>query len=132
MLMSLSLYSSHNYLSITSYNKFNKIFRYHNIVLTPQNKFSIKNLLNSKLKDSIPPENKAGIYQINCKDCEKIYIGKTKRNLETRVKEHFRNIKNGEIEKSAIAAHVWNMGYEINNSAILLKSVNRKNTFKYQ
>ena len=34
-------------------------------------------------------------------------IGKTKRNLETRVKEHFRNIKNGEIEKSAIAAHLW-------------------------
>ena len=52
-----------------------------------------KNLLNSKLKDNIPPENKSGIYQINCKVCEKIYIGKTKRNLETRVKEHFRNIK---------------------------------------
>ena len=30
--------------------------------------------------------------------CMQIYIGKTKRNLETRVKEHFRNIKNGEIE----------------------------------
>ena len=79
------------------------------MVLTPQNKLSIKKLLNSKLKDSIPPENKAGFYQINCKDCEKsnIYIGKTKRNLETRVKEHFGNIKNGEIEKLAIAAHVW-------------------------
>ena len=31
------------------------------------------------MKDHIPPENKSGIYQINCKDCEKIYIGKTKR-----------------------------------------------------
>ena len=76
-----------------AYNKFKKIFRHHNIVLTPQNKFSIKNLLNSNLKDNIPPENKSGIYQINCKDCKKIYIGKTKRNLETRVKEHFRYIK---------------------------------------
>ena len=74
-------------------NKFNKIFRDHNTVLTPQNKFSIKNLLNSNLKDNIPPEKKSGIYQINCKDCEKIYIGKTKRDLETRVKEHFRNVK---------------------------------------
>ena len=33
-------------------------------------------------------------------------IGKTKRDLQTRVKEHFRNIKNGKIEKSAVAAHV--------------------------
>ena len=62
------------------------------------NKFSIKSLLISNLKDNIPPENKSGIYQINCKDCEKIYIGKTKINLETRVKEHFRSIRNGEIE----------------------------------
>ena len=28
-------------------------------------------------------------------------------NKETRVKEHLGNIKNGEIEKSAVAAHVW-------------------------
>ena len=32
-------------------------------------------------------------------------VGKTKRDLETRVEEHFRNIKNGEIEKPAVAAH---------------------------
>ena len=32
-----------------------------------QNKFSKKNLLNSNLKDNIPPEKKSGIYQINCK-----------------------------------------------------------------
>jgi hypothetical protein len=48
----------------------------------PKNKYSIK-ILNSNLKDNIPPpERKLGIYQINCKDCEKIYIGKTKRDLE--------------------------------------------------
>ena len=46
----------------------------------------------SNLKDHFPSENKSGIYQINSKDCEKIYIGKTKRGLETRVKEYFRNI----------------------------------------
>ena len=53
------------------------------------------------MKDRIPPEKKSGIYQINCKDCEKIYIyiRKTKRDLETWVKEHFRIIKNGEKEK---------------------------------
>ena len=32
---------------------------------------------------------------------------KTKRDLDTRVKEHLRNIKNGEIEESAVITHVW-------------------------
>ena len=68
-----------------------------------QNKYSFKNFLNSNLKDYIPPQKKSGIYQIDCKDCEKLYMGKTKRELGTRVKEHFRNIKNEEIEKSAVA-----------------------------
>ena len=45
----------------------------------PQNKYTIKNLFNSNMKDHISPENKSGIYQINCKDCEKIHIGKKKR-----------------------------------------------------
>ena len=41
-----------------------------------QNKYFIKTLLNSKMRDHSPPENKLGSYQINCKDCERIYKGK--------------------------------------------------------
>ena len=59
------------------------------------------------MKNRIPPEEKLGIYQINCKDCEKIYTGKTKRNLETGVKELFRNVKNGKILISAVTVHIW-------------------------
>ena len=79
--------------------------------------------MNSNLKDNIPPEKNSGIYQINCKDCEKIYIyiGKTKRNLKTRVKEHFRNIKNGEIEKLAVAAHVWKAKHAMDCKPVLIK-----------
>ena len=58
----------------STHNKFNKIFKHHNITIMPQNKYSIKNLLNSNMKAYIPPENKSGIHQINCKDCEKINI----------------------------------------------------------
>ena len=46
-----------------------------------------------------------------------IYIGKTKRDLATRVRKHFRNIQNGEIEKSAVAAHVW----EIKKNCVFLR-----------
>ena len=41
--------------------------------------------------------------------------------METRVKEHFRNIKNGEIEKSAIAAHVWKEKHAMDHKPVLLK-----------
>ena len=44
-----------------------------------------------------------------------------------RTKEHFRNLRLNHIDKSAIASHFWNSGHEINNSANVLKSVNRKN-----
>ncbi|EZA55361.1 hypothetical protein X777_04814 [Ooceraea biroi] len=32
------------------------------------------------------------VYQINCRECDALYIGQTKRSLETRVGEHRRNI----------------------------------------
>ena len=89
----------------------------------PQNKQSIKNLLNSNLKDNIPPKRKSEIYQINCKN---IYIGKTKSDLETRLKALFRNIKNGEIEKSAVAAHIQKVKYAMDCKPVLLKQASKK------
>ena len=47
--------------------------------------------------------------KINCKQCDKVYIGQIKRNLEMRTKEHFRNLRLNHIEKSAIALHFWDM-----------------------
>jgi hypothetical protein len=56
-----------------------------------------------------------------------VYIEQTKRNLEMRTKEHFRNLRLYHTNKSAIASHFWKTRHEINNSANILKSVNRKN-----
>ena len=33
------------------------------------------------------------VYKINCKECESSYVGRTKRQLGTRTKEHFSDIK---------------------------------------
>ena len=41
--------------------------------------------------------------------------------METRIKEHFRNIKNGEFEKSALASHVWKEKYAMDCKPVLLK-----------
>ena len=44
-----------------------------------------------------------------------------------RTKEHFRNLRLNHTDNSPIALHFRNTGHEINNSANILKSVNRKN-----
>ena len=51
-----------------------------------------KSIVNSKTK--INAGEKSGIYKIQCNDCDAIYIGKTRRALKTRVREHTRSITN--------------------------------------
>ncbi|EFN68160.1 hypothetical protein EAG_12640, partial [Camponotus floridanus] len=43
-------------------------------------------------KDKTPSHhNNNIIYQIQCKDCDATYVGQTKRQLKTRIKEHKNN-----------------------------------------
>ena len=46
-------------------------------------------------------------------------------NLEITAKEHFRNIKNGEIEKSVVAAHVWKAKRTMDRKPVLLKQASK-------
>ena len=85
------------------------------------NNYKFKNLLKSETKDKIPPTQKSGIYKISCKECNKAYIGKTKRNLNIRQKEHFRNIRFKQVDKSAVAHHVWIENHDMEREAKLLK-----------
>ena len=114
------------------FNKLNKVFKPYNITLVPTNKFSVKNLIHSNTKDKIPVENKQGVYQIDCKDCDKIYIEQTKRNLKTRIKEHFRNIKYKQSEKSAVATHHLINGNELNLVPKLLKNLTGRSEMTMQ
>ena len=43
-----------------------------------------------------------------------------------RSKEHFRNIKNREIEKSAVVPHIWKEKYPLEHKPVLLKQVSNK------
>ena len=76
--------------------------------------------------DKTPTNKQSGMYQINCADCDKMYIGQTKRNISIRAAEHMRNVKNIEIDKSAIASHVWNKNHRINKEPKLLKQLHRR------
>ena len=46
------------------------------------------------------------VYWIPC-SCGKAYIGKTRRRLETRLKEHQDACQKETVEKSAVAEHAW-------------------------
>ena len=52
------------------------------------------------------------VYEIPCQ-CGNVYIGETGRPLSVRLKEHQRNIRQGEIEKSRLAEHVWAESHNI-------------------
>jgi len=77
-----------------------------------------------RLKDSQLTEL---VYKLNCKDCDKVYIGQTKRHMGTRVKEHFNNIKSTS-NFSVVTNHrlSYNHNFEWDKPNILHKEKNRK------
>lgn len=63
-----------------------------------------------KFKDKIPKRFLSSlVYGIYCKNCPSFYVGKTKRHLETRFKEH-RNIR----KPTAVTEHLIEHGHSIN------------------
>ena len=61
----------------------------------------------AKPKDRVPTDRKTHTaYSIPCGDGEKVYLGQTKRQFCTRLKEHQRAVSNFNSSKSALAEHV--------------------------
>jgi len=51
------------------------------------------------------------VYKINCNNCEATYVGQTKRQIKTRVKEHYNNIKSDKSKHSVISEHILNFNH---------------------
>ena len=92
-------------------DRIGKLMRKHNIrtCFMPTNK--IGDLLRSA-KDTRDPLTSAGVYRIPC-NCGDVYIGTTKRSVNTRLKEHMRHCRQIETEKSAVADHMWGQNHKI-------------------
>ena len=57
-------------------------------------------------KDPVPPRSLNGIiYRIPCRDCGHAYLGQSGCSLSSRVKEHQRAVRNGDINASALVEH---------------------------
>ena len=65
-----------------------KRFQYH--PSRKKKKNSIQTLIKINLKNKDPPHKKLGMYQVNCKDCERPCLGEAKGNTAVRVKENIR------------------------------------------
>jgi len=86
-------------------------------------------LLIKKGKDRLKPQQSTEIvYKINCKNCDQVYIGQTKRHLETRMKEHKNNIRNPSGNYSVVTEHrlSCNHDFEWDRPDILHKEKNRR------
>ena len=73
------------------------ILRPYNIRVAHKPIFTLRPLL-TKVKGKDKPEERPGaVYKIHCSDCQATYIGETGRNLTTRLTEHKRATKKGDL-----------------------------------
>ena len=81
-----------------------KTFNKYNIKTTFYTPATLRSFL-SKPIDPIPKEDRNNvIYQLNCKDCEAVYVGETKRSLNIRTNEHISAVKSAS-QRSHTAEH---------------------------
>ena len=66
----------------------------------------------------VDPVNKSGVYLLKC-ECTDEYIGVTKRNLATRIKEHTRDARKNDTNISGISQHLKESGHKIQSYHIL-------------
>ena len=61
----------------------------------------------TNVKDKDKPEDRQGaVYKIKCCDCQASYIGETGRNLNTRLTEHNRATRNGDVNNNIAEHHL--------------------------
>ena len=87
-----------------------------------QKPFLTLNHIFSKPKDPVSKEQKSdAIYSIPCNDCNQEYIGQTKRQFGTRLKEHQKAVALSRKDNSALSEHTCQTNHTIawNNSKII-------------
>ena len=78
------------------------------MVFTYKNKL-VNNFGSNKPKKCLP---NYGVYEIPCKDCDQIYVGESRRDLEKREKEHKTDIKKAN-ENNAMFVHARDFDYPL-------------------
>ena len=82
-----------------------RIFNDHNINCTFYTTTTLRTLL-SHAKDPVPLEQGNNIvYKYDCKDCEAVYFGESKRTIAQRTKQHTRAVRAADTRRYETADH---------------------------
>jgi len=86
--------------------------------------FSIPNALNrfikrGKDKINVMAQNEC-VYKIKCSNCDMCYVGQTKRQLGTRIKEHISDIKKKSGSLSVVSNHRLENNHEMDWSGVMI------------
>jgi len=109
-----------------------KDYDFHDIKIADKPINKLNTSIYSQLKDSIPKEKKTCVvYQVDCGDCDKIYIGQTKQYIKTRISQHKSttvSTKKSQNTKTALAKHSINTRHTFNftDVKILDKETHRR------
>jgi hypothetical protein len=82
-------------------------------------------------KDNNNNNNNSGIYQVNCLECPKKYIGQTGRTFKTRYKEHIQAILNNRPD-TGYSRHIKDAGHaygSIDKTLTILRKAKKKENF---
>ena len=61
-----------------------------------------------KLKDPVATEDKNNIfYEIDCSNCDAVYLGESKRSLKSLSDARKRSVRNWDCDKNETAKHCW-------------------------
>ena len=93
--------------------KLNKIFKDTNLKISYNTDNIIFNKIKPKTKSNT--HNKNGIYKIECPDCNKFYVGQTKKKLRDRFVQHRNAYLKPNIYKSNLATHCLNNNHQFPN-----------------
>lgn len=86
---------------------------------------SIRNILNNTSRLHIT--SNACVYQVPCRDCNLSYVGETGRSLKSRISEHKRDIRLGNLS-SALVIHIAKSDHNFDfDSVKILKYIHNKN-----
>ncbi|XP_054768197.2 uncharacterized protein LOC129275734 [Lytechinus pictus] len=114
------------YIGKTSH-RLQRILHSANILVRHQSSRKLHSILHSH-KDKHPPNKQPGVYKIPC-DCGKVYIGETRRDFDTRLKEYKTHHRRSDWDRSAIVKHAQQENHRIDwDKSHLMTNIRHWNT----
>ncbi|XP_076038853.1 uncharacterized protein LOC143024028 [Oratosquilla oratoria] len=81
-----------------------RLLRTTNLEIVCQTSRTIKDITKTEIHNNQTPGTKAGVYRIPCSGCDKVYIGETSRDLNTRIREHRYDVRH-DVTTNACVTH---------------------------